>query len=192
MSLHRYPSASEYLKTKGIELIYSDDEKAVNDKVASKGDEAPVKSADENKISKKYVCYYTGAWFSEKPEFMTQIEGNKLAIWPKKNGVRKGDAIKIGPGNGLVGYPTFSPSGIMVMSAFNSDLRLGGKVEIDSSLEVAKGEWCIYKIIHTDTPYYCLAGFPLRLVLYPYFSNSNLRNRLIFLHLSWLFYKLTY
>ena len=74
------PSASEYLKTKGIELIYSDDERAVNDKVASKGNEAPVKSADENKISKKYVCYYTGAWFSEKPEFMTQIEGNKLVF----------------------------------------------------------------------------------------------------------------
>lgn len=99
--------------------------------------------------------YYSGSPLTQVKECARdagvywEVEGNKLAIWPKKNGVRKGDAIKIGPGNGLVGYPVFSPSGIMVMTAFNSDLRLGGKVEIDSSLEVAKGEWCIYKIIHT-------------------------------------------
>jgi len=78
-----------------------------------------------------------------------EIEGARLAIWPKKNGTRKGDPIKIGPGNGMVGYPIFSPNGITVITAFNSDLRLGGKIELDTSLEVAKGEWCIFRIIHT-------------------------------------------
>jgi len=82
------------------------------------------------------------------------IDNGKLAIWPKDK-FRSGDPAKINAKNGMVGYPAFSSQGIVITSLFNPNIRLGGRVEVDSDLTVAKGIWNVYRIIHaieSETP----------------------------------------
>lgn len=65
------PSAMQYLKDRSIELVY-EEEKAPE---ALKGSES-VKT--EERPSAKYVFGSSGCFMSEKPEYMTQLYGNKL------------------------------------------------------------------------------------------------------------------
>ncbi|MCJ2087140.1 hypothetical protein MKK88_14260 [Methylobacterium sp. E-005] len=75
------------------------------------------------------------------------IENDTLAIWPR-NGSRKGNAVKISSSTGMVGYPTYSASGIDVTTLFNSNYRYGGSVEVQSDLTPACGTWYIVNIVH--------------------------------------------
>lgn len=82
------------------------------------------------------------------------IDRGTLAIWPK-TAARSGDPIPISPATGLVGYPVFSGYGIALTTEFNPDLKLGGQVNVTSSLTVANGVWNIYSIVHqleSETP----------------------------------------
>jgi len=65
------PSARQYLKENNIELVVQEEI------TASKGRQVEEKIQDEPK-KPKYICSYTGGYFDEKPEFMTQLYGNKL------------------------------------------------------------------------------------------------------------------
>ncbi len=60
------PSARQYLKDKGIEIIIGKEECKNNSEIETKEEKA------------KYVCEYTGGFFNEKPEYMTQLFGNRL------------------------------------------------------------------------------------------------------------------
>lgn len=75
------------------------------------------------------------------------IDRGKLAIWPKK-GYRKDEPIKISPQTGLVGYPAFSSTGLILATLFNPDFALGGRVEVETTLTAAYGLWCIYRVSH--------------------------------------------
>ncbi|WP_425449524.1 hypothetical protein [Dethiothermospora halolimnae] len=75
------PSAKQYLKEKNVELCIGkegdlDEGNAMDnpkDEVVYEKIKTPYK-----KISPKYISYYSGGAFEEKPEHMTQIYGNKL------------------------------------------------------------------------------------------------------------------
>jgi len=75
------------------------------------------------------------------------LDRGVLAIWPK-TGSRSGATPLISPQTGMVGYPSQSSVGIKVRTLFNNDLRIGGQVQIQSSITPANGTWTISKIEH--------------------------------------------
>lgn len=75
------------------------------------------------------------------------IDRGTLAIWPS-DGSRQGDAPLISPQTGMVGYPSWSSVGIKVKTLFNNDLKLGGQIQIQSSITPANGTWTISRIEH--------------------------------------------
>lgn len=56
-----------------------------------------------------------------------------LAIWPK-NGTRGGTVPLIQKSSGLIGYPRWEQFGISFRTIFNPSIRLGGVVQINSTL----------------------------------------------------------
>ena len=76
------------------------------------------------------------------------LENGVLAIWPKGAARDNGLIPIIGPGSGMVGYPSNTQSGIAVKCEFNPKLRIGGKVFVKSALPFANGLWVMYNIAH--------------------------------------------
>lgn len=76
------------------------------------------------------------------------IDRGVLAIWPKL-AFRLGDATVISAATGLVGYPSFTSNGLDLVTEFNPDLRLGGQVQVESSLQIACGIWTVYTVSHS-------------------------------------------
>ena len=73
------------------------------------------------------------------------LDQNVLAIYPP-NQPRQGDAVMISPSTGLVGYPAFTASGIIVTTLFQSTLKYGGKITVQSQLQPACGDWYINRL----------------------------------------------
>lgn len=73
------------------------------------------------------------------------IDRGTLAIW-KPGDVRQGYDVKVSRNTGLVGYPAFNQSGIVVTTLFNPNLRPGGKITVESDITPACGDWSIYSI----------------------------------------------
>lgn len=67
------PSARQYLKEREIELV-------VKDKDAVKAAEAKPEKEEKECIIPKYSAVFGGGYFTDKPEYMTQLHGNKLVI----------------------------------------------------------------------------------------------------------------
>ncbi|MDR3533948.1 MAG: hypothetical protein P4L90_25710 [Rhodopila sp.] len=59
-----------------------------------------------------------------------------LAIWPK-NSTRGGKAPLISAQSGLVGYPMFRDQGMAFRCLFNPSIRLGGQIQMQSSIGAA-------------------------------------------------------
>lgn len=80
------PSARQYLKDKGVQLVYEaldglTHHQDKEEKMVSRQKEGNVYKPIEtpnHKIVPKYVDYYSGGAYEEKPEYMTHIYGNKL------------------------------------------------------------------------------------------------------------------
>lgn len=64
------PSARQYLKDRNIELV-------VEEKIEEVKEE-PKGEIKDNRMLPKYKCTYSGGFFEKKPEYMTQLYGNKL------------------------------------------------------------------------------------------------------------------
>jgi len=75
------------------------------------------------------------------------IDRDVLAAWPRY-GSRQGAAPLISPQTGMVGYPSWSASGIKIRTLFNNELKIGGKVQVQSSITPANGTWSISKLEH--------------------------------------------
>lgn len=73
------------------------------------------------------------------------VDRGKLAIWSKP-AHRASDPVQIDVDHDMVGYPAFSGDGISLVTLFNPDLELGGRVSVKSILPVACGVWNIYKL----------------------------------------------
>jgi hypothetical protein len=83
-----------------------------------------------------------------------QIDRDVLIIWPK-SGARGTDVTLVSPSSGMVGFPTFSSNGLNVRTLFNPSLKIGGKIQIQSSLTPACGTWRIAQLSHSlesETP----------------------------------------
>lgn len=77
------------------------------------------------------------------------IDSDTLAIWPK-GAARSLDATPvISPDSGMVGYPTFSSKGMMVRSVFNPAVRFGGKIQVQSSVDMASGQFTVFNLSHS-------------------------------------------
>jgi hypothetical protein len=75
------------------------------------------------------------------------IDQDKLAIWPK-SGNRSGGAIMVAPDTGMISYPTFTNAGILVRTIFNPQTKLGGQIQVQSSLPRANGTWTVFAMDH--------------------------------------------
>lgn len=62
------------------------------------------------------------------------IDDGVLVIWPK-NGARSGDPVLIAPPR-MVGYPSFTPNGLVVKTLFDPSLKLGGRITVQSSIQI--------------------------------------------------------
>lgn len=72
---------------------------------------------------------------------------NVLAIWPKDRG-RGGPVPLVSAATGLVGYPRYASQGLSLTSLFLPDVRLGGSVQVESSLTRANGTWLIRSLTY--------------------------------------------
>ncbi len=86
------------------------------------------------------------------------ISNATLAIWPR-GGCRATPTVPLlDKENGLVGYPGYLTgwNGVCLTSLFNPALKLGGLVDVRSSLvAVANGRWVIRTLVHeldSETP----------------------------------------
>lgn len=61
------------------------------------------------------------------------LAGGTLAIWPL-NGTRGGQIPLINPASGMIGYPTFQSNGMSFKTLFNPNIRLGGQIQMQSSV----------------------------------------------------------
>jgi hypothetical protein len=84
---------------------------------------------------------------AEAADILWSIDRGVLAIWPRSGG-RAGTVPMISPGSGMVGYPSLSSKGMAVKMLFNPNVRLGGDVEIKSSIPMACGTWRVFNVSH--------------------------------------------
>ena len=70
-----------------------------------------------------------------------------LTIWPR-GGSRGGDIPLIAPGKGLVGYPTYVATGILIIIEYNPSIKFGSQIKLESSIKPACGLWYVSKITH--------------------------------------------
>lgn len=77
------PSARQFLQEKKVKLVYEEADEVISREVDTKDIDGnvykPIESTDK-RIVTKYIDYYTDGAFEEKPEYMTQLYGNKLVI----------------------------------------------------------------------------------------------------------------
>lgn len=79
--------------------------------------------------------------------FNYAIERGVLAIW-KSNGYREIPMPFISSRTGMVGYPTFTGSGLLVKTRFAPTAKQGGRVQVESTLTPASGVWTIFNVAH--------------------------------------------
>lgn len=83
------------------------------------------------------------------------IDNGALEIWPK-NGARNLSSIPIiSSQTGMVGYPAFSSNELVLTTLFNPSIKIGGVVQVESSLLVACGKWKVIQVAHSlesETP----------------------------------------
>ena len=81
------------------------------------------------------------------------LDKGVIAIWPR-NGHRAGDAELISGETGMIGYPSFTSTGIMVSTRFNPRVEFGKRVEVESSVQQgnanhgANGIWVVVNLVH--------------------------------------------
>lgn len=75
------------------------------------------------------------------------IDRGVLAIWPRGGGLSDAP-VMISKETGMVGYPDFSSNGLLVTSRYQPAVKLGGKIQVQSTLTPANGIWKVNRVIH--------------------------------------------
>lgn len=77
------------------------------------------------------------------------LDDKTLAIWPR-SGTRGGAIPLISPETGLVGYPSYTSmdegGGLSLTTLYNTDIRIGGQIAVQSGLAVANGKWQVFSL----------------------------------------------
>jgi hypothetical protein len=87
---------------------------------------------------------------------MTDDAGlNAVIIWPIGKG-RKDDAIvEVSREKGMIGYPAYMDSGIMLKTLYTPNINLGTIVKVTSDLAPVNGQWTVNSVEHnleSETP----------------------------------------
>ena len=75
------------------------------------------------------------------------IENGVLAIWPSGS-ARNGTIPVLNEQSGMIGYPTYTESGIIVRGIFAPTVRYGEFVKVESDITPANGQWAIVRMNH--------------------------------------------
>ncbi len=90
-------------------------------------------------------------------------DGLTLAIWPKWS-TRGGAVPLISPESGLIGYPRYTSQGMEFRCLFNPNIKLGGVIQMKSSIQPACGTWYVNKLTYDLSsrlpggPWFCDVG----------------------------------
>jgi hypothetical protein len=77
------------------------------------------------------------------------IENGTLEIWPK-HGYRNLPTVPtISAQTGMVGYPAYSSNGLMLTTLFNPDIKIFGRVQVQSSVLPPNGQYVVNQISHS-------------------------------------------
>lgn len=82
------------------------------------------------------------------------IDRGVLSVWPQ-SGARQGTPPVVSSATGMVGYPSLSSKGMTVKMLFNPNVKLGGDIEVQSTIPMACGKWRVFNLAHnlsTETP----------------------------------------
>jgi hypothetical protein len=85
---------------------------------------------------------------AEAAHILWEDDGKTIAIWPV-GGSRGGVVPLISAETGMIGYPKFTDRGVDVLSLFNPNINLGGKVQVKSIIRGASGTWRTHGLVHT-------------------------------------------
>ena len=93
-------------------------------------------------------------WIAESVGANLVIDDTSVVLMPK-SGTRKntGEIPLITSENGMIGYPTFDDNGISASCFFRPELRIGGKVRVESIVPRATGVWKITSLTHELAAY---------------------------------------
>lgn len=75
-------------------------------------------------------------------------DGDIIWIAPKGAG-RNGLIPLISKETGMIGYPTFDGVGVSARILYNPAVRQGGKIQIDSDVSRANGQWIVNSLSHS-------------------------------------------
>ncbi len=75
------------------------------------------------------------------------IDNGKVDIWPS-DGKKTDTVINLGPTNSLVGYPSFTRSGLLVNSIYRPEISQGRLIALDTSVPRAAGTWQAASVEH--------------------------------------------
>lgn len=76
-----------------------------------------------------------------------KIEGKNVWLWPP-GGTVDDVTINMGPNTGMIGYPAYWESGIVVTSEFNQQVQVGRLMSVSSIIPSANGPWKIVEVHH--------------------------------------------
>lgn len=109
---------------------------------------------ENNGVSSKLTSpYYYGAPrvqaydIARAANIEIAIDDFKLAIWPKGK-ARNGAVPLISPATGMVGYPSYTSTGISVLSLYNPSVSFGGSIKVESVVPNANGVWNVFTLDH--------------------------------------------
>jgi hypothetical protein len=75
------------------------------------------------------------------------IDNGKFIIYPKGGG-RGGINAIVSPETGMIGFPTFTSTGIQISTLFNPTVSIGNIVQVQSELQQACGKWFVCGVSH--------------------------------------------
>lgn len=73
------------------------------------------------------------------------MQGGTLAIWEMGQG-RSGDTLLVSPETGMVSYPAFTSTGVLVKQLFSKPVFIGQKMVVKSEIKAASREWHLNRV----------------------------------------------
>jgi hypothetical protein len=89
----------------------------------------------------------TQACVAAKADFY--IQGDEILVVPAGQPRPSAPSVILSPGSGLIGYPMFERSGLLVNALFDPAFLCGTPLDIQSEVPNASGRWYPYAMSHT-------------------------------------------
>lgn len=70
-----------------------------------------------------------------------------IVVWPK-DGTRDGQVVKVSKDTGMIGYPSFTQSGIQISTIYDQNIVFGRAIIVESQLVPASGQWVVASLSH--------------------------------------------